>query len=66
LAASFLPAVIRTTGIYLVTHSVFLLGATYFRKNNFLKTLLALFLISLALNIYSGLVGWGVFRGLVG
>lgn len=57
---------IRITGIYLLTHTVFLLGAAYFRKNNFLKTLLALFLVSLALNIYSGLVGWGLFRGLSG
>ena len=57
---------LKTIGIYLVTQSVFLLGAVYFRKNNFLKTLLALFLVSLALNIYSGLVGWGLFRSLSG
>lgn len=57
---------IKITGIYLVTHIVFLLGAAYFRKNNFLKTLLALFLFNLVLNVFAGLVGWGLFRGLAG
>jgi hypothetical protein len=56
----------RTIGVYLVTHGVFLLGAAYFRKNNFLKTLLALFVISLLMNIYTGLLGWGMFRGMAG
>jgi hypothetical protein len=56
----------KTTGVYLVTQSVFLLGAAYFRKNNFLKTLLALFLFSLVLNVYAGLAGWGLFRGFAG
>lgn len=50
-------------GIYMVTQSVFLLGAAYFKKNNFLKTLLALFVISLIINAYTALLGWGLFRG---
>lgn len=45
---------------YLITQSVFLLGAAYFRKNNFLKTILALFLIVFVLNVYTGLLGWAL------
>lgn len=37
--------------VYVVTQSVFLLGAAYFRKNNFLKTVLALFVISMAFQL---------------
>lgn len=48
--------------VYIVTQSVFLLGAAYFRKNNFLKTLLAMFLFTLVINIYAGLLGWGLFN----
>ena len=48
--------------VYVITHSIFLLGATYFRKNNFLKTLLALFVIMLIINLYAGLLGWGLFN----
>lgn len=58
LSASSMKAVM----IYVVTQSVFLLGAAHFRKNNFLKTLLAMFLFSLVLNIYAGLLGWGLFN----
>jgi hypothetical protein len=32
---------------YLITQSIFLLGAAYFRKNNFLKTVLTLFVFSM-------------------
>ncbi len=37
--------------VYMVTQSVFLLGAAYFRKNNFLKTVLALFVVSVIFQI---------------
>ncbi len=43
---------------YLVTQSVFLLGAAYFRKNNFLKTLLAMFVVGMVLAVITGLFGW--------
>jgi len=39
--------------IYFVIHSIFLLGSCYFKKNNFLKTLLTLFLIGIIISIYS-------------
>ncbi len=38
--------------IYVVLHSIFFLGALYFRKNNFLKTILSLFVIQLVFNIF--------------
>jgi hypothetical protein len=47
--------------IYMITQTVFLLGAVYFRKNNFLKTILALFLVMVVINLYIGLVGWTLF-----
>lgn len=46
---------------YMITQTIFLLGAVYFRKNNFLKTLLALFLFMVVTNLYAGLVGWMLF-----
>jgi hypothetical protein len=49
--------------VYIITQSIFLLGATYFRKNNFLKTLLAVFLLGLVINLYTGFLGWGLFNG---
>lgn len=43
---------------YFITQSVFLLGAAYFRKYNFLKTLLALFLFFVAFMLVTSLLGW--------
>ncbi|MFO7977594.1 MAG: hypothetical protein R6U64_02965 [Bacteroidales bacterium] len=45
-------------GVFLVTHSIFFLGAVYFRKNNFLKTILSLFVISVAISMLAGLMGY--------
>lgn len=50
-------------GVYFVTQTIFFLGASYFRKYNFLKTLLALFLIQVAIGLYAGGLGWLLFRG---
>ncbi len=60
----FSPTSLKLIKIYVITQSLFLLGAVYFRKNNFLKTLLALIVVSLILNIYTGLVGWALFGSL--
>ncbi len=51
--------------VYFVTQSVFLLGATYFRKNNFLKTLLALFVALVIYQLIIALAGWALFYPLV-
>jgi hypothetical protein len=50
-------------GIFLVTQSIFFLGACYFRNNNFLKTLLAVIIFVLIIGIYSGSLGWLLFSG---
>ena len=39
--------IIRAVGIYMVTQTIFLLGAVYFVKNNFLKTLIAILIVYL-------------------
>lgn len=51
----------NTVGSYLVMQTLFLWGACYFRKSNFLKTVLVTIVFSLALGIYSGLLGWMLF-----
>ncbi len=43
---------------YVVIHSVFFLGALYFRKNNLLKTLLTLFVVIMALSLFGSFVAW--------
>jgi len=45
------PGNLKLMAIYLSTQSVFFLGALYFRKNNFLKTILSLFALGTAINI---------------
>ena len=45
---------------FLVTQTVFFLGACYFRKNNFLKTLFALFVVAVVVGLYTGLLAWGM------
>lgn len=50
------PWMLKIYAIYIVTQSVFLLGAIYFRGVNFLKTLLTLFVISLVLSIFSAIL----------
>lgn len=47
--------------VYFVTQSIFLLGAAYFRKNNFLKTILALFVISVVVQIIVVTTAWALF-----
>jgi len=56
-----LKGALKTTSIYLITQTIFLLGAAYFKKNNFLKTILALFLFTLALQIFVTVFGYLLF-----
>ncbi len=46
---------------YCIVQSVFFLGAVYFEKNNFLKTILSVFLFQMALAIIGGIIGKIVF-----
>jgi hypothetical protein len=48
--------------VYMVSQSVFLLGAIYFRRNNFIKTILALFIVFMVISMYTGLLGWVLFK----
>ncbi len=48
--------------VYMVTQSVFLLGAAYFRKHNFIKTILALFVFSVIVQAVMGLSAWLIFN----
>ena len=43
---------------YFVYHSIFLLGSVYFKKNNFLKTLLVFILISVAFVFITGVLAF--------
>ena len=47
---------------YIIAQSVFLLGAAWFKSNNFIKTLLALFVVSMIISLLSALIGWIVFN----
>lgn len=47
--------------IYCITQSVFLFGAVYFRKHNFLKTLLSLFVIQNVIGLVAAIVGYLLF-----
>jgi hypothetical protein len=48
---------------FLIFQTVFFLGAVYFRNNNFLKTLLTLFLFSVAIGIYIAIMSWLLLDG---
>ncbi|MBW6478460.1 MAG: hypothetical protein K0B37_03460 [Bacteroidales bacterium] len=54
----FTEAGFKNMGVYLVTQSIFFLGALYFRKNNMLKTLLSIFAVIVALGMIASLFGW--------
>ncbi|MDQ3394679.1 MAG: hypothetical protein M3512_11290 [Bacteroidota bacterium] len=49
-------------GHYLVIHSIFFLGACTFKGNNFLKTLFAIFLFTMILALFAGLMFLIVFK----
>lgn len=44
--------------VFFITQSIFLLGSIYFRKNNFLKTILALIVVGFILMIYVAINGY--------
>ncbi len=47
--------------IYLILQSIFLFGASYFRRHNFLKTLLSLILFGFFISFFSGILGYLIF-----
>lgn len=62
----FVPELFLGVGKYIVIQSIFLLGAIYFRKNNFLKTILAISVIFIAFAILTGLAGRIMFNDFIG
>ena len=50
--------IIKLVLTYFVYHSMFMLGSVYFKKNNFLKTLLVLILISVSFAFITGLLAF--------
>lgn len=61
--SKFLFLNIRDIGAFMVFQTVFLLGAATFRGNNFLKTLLAVFIFFTLVAIYTGGLGSLLFGG---
>ncbi len=55
---------IKIVRIYIITQSVFLLGAAYFKSFHFLKTLLALFLISMVVWVATAITAFALFNPL--
>ena len=55
----------KIIGIYLIMHSVFFLGAVYFKGYNFLKTLLALFVINFTSTMLQSLFSIIVFGDVI-
>jgi hypothetical protein len=53
----FSPAMLKMFGIYLVTQSIFLVGAIHFRRAQFFKTILTLFLVLFIVSTYAGIMG---------
>ncbi len=43
---------LKATGVYLVTQTIFLLGSVYFKKYNFLKTLLSIFVVYMIIFVW--------------
>jgi hypothetical protein len=52
----FSPEVLKPLGVYLVTQSIFFLGAIWFRKVHFLKTLLSMFGVLMMLMFFTGIM----------
>lgn len=56
------PIIWAMIGHYILAQSIFLLGAAWFKNNNFIKTILTMVIFSIILSLLSTLVGWIVFN----
>ena len=56
------PVVWQMFGHYVIISSVFILGASWFKNNNFIKTIVALVVLSMIMSILSSIIGWIVFN----
>jgi len=55
--------VIKVFGIYLVTQTLFLTGAAYFKRFNFFKVILSIVVVGFVVSAYSGILSLLVFGG---
>lgn len=55
----------KTVGAYWIVHSVFFLGAVYFRGYNFVKTVLSVFVIQFVLGLLMAIFGFIVFKDVI-
>lgn len=58
----FAIANLKIMATFLVLQSIFFLGATYFRKNNFIKTVLVIFIISQILMVFMIIITFLLFK----
>ncbi len=52
--------ILISCAVYIVTQSIFILGGIYFKKQEFLKTLLAIIIFQIAMGFIIGILGWGI------
>jgi len=52
--------IMLAVGVYMITQSVFILGSATFKKQAFLKTLLALFIFAVSFSLITGFLTWGI------
>ena len=62
----FVAELFQKIGSYIVFQSIFLLGAIYYRKNNFLKTIMAMFVVFSIFALLIGLTGRILFSDYMG
>lgn len=60
-ASFFTSDFLYTIALYMVIQTIFLWGASFFRKNNFLKTVLSLLVLFITLGLWGGLLMWLLF-----
>ncbi|MBA3898701.1 MAG: hypothetical protein H0X62_00590 [Bacteroidetes bacterium] len=53
----------RPIAVYMVIQPIFLLGASTFRGNNFLKTVFSIFLFNVVVSVFAGLLVYILFEG---
>jgi hypothetical protein len=54
----FYAPLLKSLGSYMVLQTLFLLGALYFKKNNFFKTILSVFLVALVISLWGALMAY--------
>ena len=56
------PVIWKMVFHYIIMQSVFILGASWFKNNNFIKTIIALVVFSIIMSLLSTFIGWLIFN----